>query len=74
MISIAERNTTATVENIAKDIGKNIIPTINANTKKGGTFSNKDIIIFNFVAPIKANILMRFPKTLLALRNRLLIY
>ena len=54
MISIAERTTTATVETIAKDIGKNIIPTINANTKKGGTFSKKDIIIFNFVAPIKS--------------------
>ena len=52
MMRTKVRTTTATVDVVAKDIGRYITPMMNASTKIGGTFSRNSSIDFLFSSPI----------------------
>ena len=53
-ITHAERATTAIVDAVANEFGRNIIPIINASTKIGDIFSKKFSKDFLFSNPIKS--------------------
>ena len=52
-IRMVDKATTAMVDAVANDIGRYITPTINAITRRGGTFSSNCSTDARFLNPIK---------------------